>query len=798
MSLVEVRAKRVQSRNRGTVSSSEVSNPETASRRLHFLTVALALLSGVIFTLTVHGDDAHQHTNWCMIEIVAQSIAVLVGTWFARRYLVGANALIIPPLLVMTAVMSLICEPVQRIFLGQGHAFEVLVMHCQANLMLALATCSFRRAYRQLCAILSLFLVISCLTKSSAPAVIALFGAYTLTAVGWLITSYWTQVRRRSVVGKETRFPKTWLMIIPVGLLAAILLPVADHAIADQLHGFMPSSGGEGDHDEFAHGGVGDGSDLIAGQENIQSFGPIEDAPFADDDRPSLYDAFNEAFDEPFVKPAETDRAIALPPEMVVEIENRIARSKQAGREFSTRRQDTARKAKQIRDLSSPALMYLAGRTPVHLRMKTFDVFDGVEWFESESSESAVPSSLETAGDRHWLRLDQARNPHELFSHRETHAIKIVNLTGNLIPSPPQTDAVSIDLVDRDDMYHPLRNGTVRMNRDSLPELTAIHLASNRIDTEYLDSGYGISWVSRHRIVATSLPTHSDMDAIETLAKNWTAGLPRGPLAIDAIVARLRSSYELDADANADPDSDFPVGDFLLRTRRGPTYMFASAAALLLRTQGYPTRLVGGFYASSEKYDAKSRHTPLHADDAHFWCEVHIGSGIWLTVEPSPGYEPLEPPPGLLAQIRAAAASVIHFVVDHMWLSLLSAAAMVIAFWNRRRIGDAVLTIGWAMTSSSGNREYALSTLRLIEKRFTLAGLYRPDGTTFGNWVKTLVPVFADRSELHEFARIANCAAFSESELSQDDRAVCHQLARELTFARIRSDRKLTPSTEAT
>ena len=103
----------------GRVAGNEPRGDSTSdSLALHCLTIALVLLAGIIFTLVGHKDAGHQHSNWCVFEIVVQSIVVLLGSVIARRFLMGPNALIIPPLLVVALLMSLICEPIQRSLFG--------------------------------------------------------------------------------------------------------------------------------------------------------------------------------------------------------------------------------------------------------------------------------------------------------------------------------------------------------------------------------------------------------------------------------------------------------------------------------------------------------------------------------------------------------------------------------------------------------------------------------------------------------------------------------------------------------
>lgn len=90
-------------------------------------------------------------------------------------------------------------------------------------------------------------------------------------------------------------------------------------------------------------------------------------------------------------------------------------------------------------------------------------------------------------------------------------------------------------------------------------------------------------------------------------------------------------SYTLDMRASgADP-----VADFLFNVRAGHCEYFATAMAVMLRTQGFPTRVVNGFQ-SGEYNDAADAYTVRQAD-AHSWVEVYFpGTDAWVTFDPTP------------------------------------------------------------------------------------------------------------------------------------------------------------------
>jgi hypothetical protein len=67
--------------------------------------------------------------------------------------------------------------------------------------------------------------------------------------------------------------------------------------------------------------------------------------------------------------------------------------------------------------------------------------------------------------------------------------------------------------------------------------------------------------------------------------------------------------YAFDRSAHAPEDCPFPVGHFLFESKRGASYQFATAATMMLRSLGYSTRLVSGFYANPERFDVARKVT---------------------------------------------------------------------------------------------------------------------------------------------------------------------------------------------
>lgn len=736
---------------------SKTAVPGITSIRLHLICIVQALLAASVFTVTEHDD--HRHDLWFTIEMVMQSVFVVAAAAFVRTRVNRVSGIVLP-ILILVVLWSFIWEPIQRVFLQAGLPFEMLVMHSQCNLMLALAVCGFRPTYQRLSIILSVFIVIFCCTVSNAGGLIPFVAAYSLAAVVWLVAAWWENVNRR--VLDETRRGMPKLQMVAVAGIPVLLLVAVGGAGANRttnaLQGWLPGSGGSGDYDPFARGGVNDGDALVAGNQNIKSFGPIENSPFVEDDQPSLYDVFNDTFDEPAKPVKKRNRAIALPSELMKHIHRQLSEARQTGREFSLIRGQEKGTDSKARDLNAHALFHVAGRTPLHLRLEVCDLFDGFDWLASEKKPAAEKPGMRTIGERTWLSVPVAGVGYEFFSDNETHAVKTSGLKGSVIPTPPHIAGVHIPHIDRLDFYEVDSTGIVSLSVESIPPMTPINLVSQLVDRQAVATGQ-ISIPDLPQNLMTALPVGEDMQRIRELAARLTAGKPRGWQQIAAIEQYLKGHFTLDREANASPDTESPVEEFLFETKRGPEYLFASSAAVMLRSLRYPARLVSGFYAKPEKYDQQRHHTPVHAADAHVWCEVGLGASTWLTIEPSPGYELLAPPPGYWEQFVEGLNALWRSAVRNaVFLSIL-AVALFVAFLKRRTLENALRTLEWKLAASESRRARAARLARLIDHRLRLAGLPRQSGTTLKRWAgqPELTPV---RDELSRIADLADQATF--------------------------------------
>ncbi|HEV3232434.1 MAG TPA: transglutaminaseTgpA domain-containing protein, partial [Candidatus Dormibacteraeota bacterium] len=133
---------------------------------------------------------------------------------------------------------------------------------------------------------------------------------------------------------------------------------------------------------------------------------------------------------------------------------------------------------------------------------------------------------------------------------------------------------------------------------------------------------------------------------VRRLADTLVAGRTTEYDRVTAIADHLRAGYRYSLDTPRLPAGADAVDRFLFVDRVGFCEQFASALAVLLRTQGIPTRLVVG-YAQGDHDQLTSSFT-VHARDAHAWVEVLFPGTGWVPFDASPGFvaEPVAHQPG--------------------------------------------------------------------------------------------------------------------------------------------------------
>ena len=101
---------------------------------------------------------------------------------------------------------------------------------------------------------------------------------------------------------------------------------------------------------------------------------------------------------------------------------------------------------------------------------------------------------------------------------------------------------------------------------------------------------------------------------------------------IAAVIGFLRRNnrYSL----TVDPGAGEPISNFILQRKAAHCEYFASAAVILLRGLGVPTRYVSGYFAFES--DGSAGGTLVRQRDAHAWAESWVPGTGWVTVDATP------------------------------------------------------------------------------------------------------------------------------------------------------------------
>jgi transglutaminase-like putative cysteine protease len=544
-------------------------------------------------------------------------------------------------LLVGLAATAFVFEPWRRRWTGEGYPLEIQMVLSLRNVGLGLAAFSCWRLCMLLACVVSLFLMLFAVSLSNHSAVVALLALYAATGCVWLMLTYWTGLQRALVgsegaalEGPQRSARPPWLAVfLVVGVVGGVvaLLAIGPQRAVRVLGEWLPTSGGTGAFDPFSRGGVNDGDDEISGQ-NARSTGMTPTDTFLDSPLPSLYDMANERYGEPF-KPKDQERAVALDQQTKIQEGNKPpADNLRPNREFPTARK-SPRQPRESSDRAARALFEVQGRTPLHVRVTAFDTFDGQAW--QEAPVKLPGCSFDKEADSCWMKVLE-RSPSAIFSAGETHRFKITSPLGSLVPTPPHLTRFRVGRVNQPAFFGWGQDCILRMAERKTPAGIVVETECRTIDPRFLDVIEFPSVARGERFHYADLPLNLNRE-VAVLAHQWADGLPKGWRQIAAVVEHLRTEYIVDPTARVPEDCRDPLGHFLLHSRRGPDYQFATAAAVMLRVLGYSTRVVTGFYVSPEHYDPETQHTPVVQEDLHFWTEVMLPGNEWLVIEPTPG-----------------------------------------------------------------------------------------------------------------------------------------------------------------
>lgn len=777
--------------------------PAAGLRAATFAVVATALLAVEVGA----GHDAR-------FALAAAAVPVALAV-VAARFAPAPGDRKAPPVwaasgLVALAAAPFALDPVVEAATGEGRPFELRMLAGLGYVALGLAALGRFRACLRLAAAASLFLTLFGLSLGNKPALLACLGGYTAAGVAWLSLAYRDGLRAARAVHATAvvAAPLPLAGRVPWGLagLTAVLVGVATTvaavgptAVAAPLWELMPTSGGTGDYDRRARGGVNDGDEETTGK-NAAATGMVDTDQFLESPLPSLYDAISDMYGKPHQTQKDSERTQALSA-TAKEQHGRAADSLRPSRNFPTSRQSPPNPPTPL-SRAARWLFEVEGPTPLHVRAAVFHGFDGRAWAEARPVAPACPTREKKTA---WMTYAAAPGPDVFAAEPVRHAVKVAllgagdtagaggavaALDGTLIPTAPHVARFRLGKLDQESFFACGRDGILRMAPRKLPGGVTLETDAHVPDPRKLAGHASWPWADADTEFAAA-PTAAAA-RVAALAREWAGDRPRGWEQVAAVVARLRTGFVVDHATSVPPGHPDAAAFFLFESGRGPDYLFATTAAAVLRHLGYRTRLVAGFYAAPEMYDPETRHTPVGKENVHVWPEVLAGGDCWVVLEPTPGYEVLTPPRPWHERALAELMSAARWVVGHPVASALVGLAAVTLVWWRRTWLDALALARWRLRGGRDWRGCVAEAVRLVERRARWAGRRRPIGETparhFADGV--VAATAADRDALVRLAELAGWAAYAPDGLApaaeHDVWAACDRAVRVWTYPRFR------------
>ena len=695
------------------------------------------LMGAMAFVTTMRVPSASQASGLVFVEAAVIALLFVLG-WAIDRYslvprwiaepkmagyrlgrIFGGSALLVPMLsrLVVSAIG------------GEAAAMEIVMMSTLGIGAIVLVFCSTSPKNTALSVVCSGFLML--FTTSISDRIDAIYFAvvWVLICLWWMLANHWERLEvhlAQSV--RRHRGMRAGMTTLGLAICGMAALASWGRGPAARLieNGVMPTSGGNKWTDPSARSGVGNGDAVVAAKENAISFGAVESEIFLQSHQPSLFDLFDDVIGKP-QRVRKSEKAISLANRPQQNEKTRAVQSQKADASFSTSRQSKPKTQKQ-EERKTPTMLQWIGPPATHLALQRYDTYDGSDWTDSSDRSGPAPRLSgalirKEIEDRTWYFRPLPAS--DLLGPARGDAIKVINLRSPRIAAPAMAAGVHIADVDRDDFFGVTGDGSLHMpDRSSVPSLTVIRLVTYEIDGDRLHATGDL--VGRLADAKEQEAVSAGVATAGQLALQWTEGATSDWQRVERVIERLREDFVFDRSTSS--VSEDPLVEFL-KHRRGGDHLFATAATVMLQSLGFDSRLATGFYAPRKASRWATSQVDVLAEDAHVWCEVKAVEGLWVPLEPTPGYER---PQFYRTLVRRFASAV--------WVALPYSLGFVLSIgilWYSRRVwGEWLCKVLWRLSKPISERKRVALLVRLLDWRGRLAGAQRGAGVTPRRWIE--------------------------------------------------------------
>lgn len=359
---------------------------------------------------------------------------------------------------------------------------------------------------------------------------------------------------------------------------------------------------------------------------------------------------------------------------------------------------------------------------PTHWRATAFSEFDGSSWHPQDLTYFGARAS-----DPMWERRPDGSWDRELPPGNGVVRVRLIDSTARRLICPLESRSIRMGRAEGL-AFDPQPYGVLAFvqpdDASGQPIVYSIQLGANS----------GITRASaRARERLTSLPKSRVLGCLPELATRLRAQAP--PAADEAAIARAscawlqqHRSYQLPGEPGFASD----IESFLLGTGSGHCEYFATALALVLRQQGIPCRLVGGFLA--HEWDPQMKAVVARARHAHAWVEALMPDGSWITLDATPAADVMQGHTAHTTWWRAITAEL-----ERLWQEVTDFDADKRAAWVQRLISmpvdhpfptAAVALTVFALFYLARRRRQVLPAIVKLQRAVRAAGMTLQAGET--------------------------------------------------------------------
>jgi transglutaminase-like putative cysteine protease len=325
--------------------------------------------------------------------------------------------------------------------------------------------------------------------------------------------------------------------------------------------------------------------------------------------------------------------------------------------------------------LSNTPVFEVPAGSPTYWQAAVFNEFDGTHWLASGPSTRWSGSA--GAGGTQVAPADLGAASNEVTRQYTVRVLDTTQLDVVIGPGRPVAYRGQ-GIVTTD------RSGTAHVTGG--PSAGDTYGVTSAVPHDQSDAALLSSSGSADNIDAQSLEVPADLPGrVTVLAASLVAGAGSRLAAVNAVDDYLRANETYNLNSPEPAQAADAVDDFLFVSHQGFCEQFATAAVVMLRSQGIPARLVTG-YVDGDLTSIPGQRV-FRGSDAHAWVQVYYPGVGWVNSDPTAGSVAQVSGHSIRQRIGAALTRLWHRVPGGRWGALIGIALGVVLGIGLAEIG---------------------------------------------------------------------------------------------------------------